>query len=483
MGAIDHTLLGVLSLSLSTRSSDPQLINFGSVCGERLRAKDLSALLASMGQPLSGTKPILKDRIVTHLTSILHKIDRLGSVEKGDSVTQSRMPSKKGRRLITPRQQQEERSCLQRIQNSVLPRSIVSIDIGIRNLAWVELSKDGEIIRWSVEDLLSVASPEGTAGSEMAEQVGTGGGDVQGPDDDIDILEGQGTSAIKRVRTASKKTKAEALPFDTQSVALRLDSVMRKIVYGDNSGLGQKVPSIQAVIIEKQRFRSGGIEAVLDATFRCGVIEGMIHTWLAVCQQDMKYWQRQNGMPTSPQTVEMGTIDQETIFVGAISPRAVAQWWGIGVTTSPKAEESNSCGSTMLPRPESLHQETTMKKIRQVEELAAKPKSPLYNAYPKKVRSKMLVAHWLQQIEDDAENAHSEHRNGFRIRCTKEMKDWYFCQKKKDDLSDCLLQAVAWFQWQMRAVQEAVERSKVGHHPTLEMTKRVSRTKGTSASD
>ncbi|KAF9350738.1 hypothetical protein BGX34_001017 [Mortierella sp. NVP85] len=434
-----------------------------------------------MGQPLSGTKPILKDRIVTNLASILHKIDRLDLVEKGDSVTQLRMPSKKGQRLITPRQQQEERPCLQRIQNNVLPRSIVSIDIGIRNLAWVELSKDGEIIRWSVEDLLSVASPEGSADSEMAEQIGTGGDDMQGIDDDIDILEAQGTSAMKRARTALKKTKAEALPFDTQSVALRLDSVMRKIVYGDNGGLEQKVPSIQAVIIEKQRFRSGGMGAVLDATFRCGVIEGMIYAWLAVCQQDMKYWQRQNGTPTRPQTVEMSTIDQETIFVGAISPRAVAQWWGIGVTTSSKAEESNSCGSIMLPRPGSLRQETSMKKIRQVEELAAKPEGTLYNAYPKKVRSKMLVAHWLQQFEDDAEDAHSQRRSGFRIRCTKEMKDWYFCQKKKDDLSDCLLQAVAWFQWQMRAVQEAVERSQVGYHPTLEVTKRVSRTKGTSS--
>ncbi|KAF9372731.1 hypothetical protein CPB97_001049, partial [Podila verticillata] len=197
-----------------------------------------------------------------------------------------------------------------RLKETALPRSIVSIDVGIRNLAWVELSSRGEILRWSVDDLLGVDESE--AESAVVGQV--------------DLSDAAPTKTAHEITIAKKKAKRSkkvpAPQYDPRLVALRLDQIMQTIVDSEQ---------IEGVIVERQRFRTGGMHAVLDATFKCGVVEGMIHTWLAI-------WEK-GRLP--------GLLDnkRKDAAIESISPRAVGTWWSIGSGTRSSDDASTEAST------------------------------------------------------------------------------------------------------------------------------------------
>ncbi|KAF9279491.1 hypothetical protein BGZ68_007888 [Mortierella alpina] len=361
--------------------------------------KDLSILLEATGQPLTGTKPILINRLATYLASIIRKIEDI---------------SKPSLAVTT--------SCdlsMEQIKEKILPKSIVSIDIGVRNLAWVELSREGEILRWSIEDMLAPAKFPGPIISLQEQH-------------DILTLSSESEPSLEPAllkRTAKSRKRDPAPPYDPRTVAMRLDEVMRTIM---SSG------SVQGVIIERQRFRTGGMHAVLDVTFKCGVIEGMIHTWLAFWQHD---WNLKN-QARSQQTREESNVtsmakDREAVLIESVPPRAVATWWGIGASSrrSPagvepilEGEEGNQSPGKRLPE--------------EMKEYGAK-----------KSQSRAIVDAWIHS--DIPARALP---TCLKVKCNDALKEWYRLEKKRDDLSDCLLQAVAWFEWKGRAIEEAVER-------------------------
>ncbi|KAF9156663.1 hypothetical protein BG015_002867 [Linnemannia schmuckeri] len=369
-------------------------------------------------------------------------------------------------------QSSEIQHVLARIKDRILPQSIVSIDIGIRNLAWVELSKDGEILRWAVEDLL-VPSPSSTPSDAPQTPFQA--------EEEKERTESVGPSSLKKSRgrvgagsntkqQRVKKSKVSTPSYDPQAVALRVDKVMRTIMQGS--------PSVQGIILERQRFRSGGMHTMLDSTFKCGVVEGMIHTWFAFWQHEQQQLQQREWMVGAMVDEEKGKR-KESVFIESVPPKAVAVRWGIGASGAKAAASSRKKKQALLlyATATDIKENDTTSEAIEGESIfndsispARSPKSLTYRH--KKVQSKAIVDSWIYpnssrdgQVDIVAASVAPELSptsslpSNFRVRCSPEMREWYSQEQKRDDLSDCLLQAVAWFEWKGRAVQEAVERS------------------------
>ncbi|KAG0214320.1 hypothetical protein BGX28_002428 [Mortierella sp. GBA30] len=384
----------------------------------KLAVKDLTALLVATGQPLSGTKPVLADRLVTYFASVMRKHD-LAAVSSIRTATNFSVRD----------------HTLDRLKDKILPQSIVSIDIGVRNLAWVELSRDGEILRWSIEDMLApldLQPPSQPLGKQdpMLPELLSGIEDSSPPAVDM-------TKSGRSKRLTKNRKKDPTPSYDTRAVALRLDQVMRTIM---NSA------SVQGIIVERQRFRTGGMHTVLDVTFKCGVIEGMIHTWLAFWQHD---W-HQRRLMSLQQNLQTNADCLEPVFIESVAPRAVAAWWGTGVSS----KNSVVTGITESGKENQEGEQDQDPSLRKRLSQAKKE----YTA--KKGKSRAIVDAWIYG-EDEGRTGivPRDLPCSLKVKCSAAMREWYRQEKKRDDLSDCLLQAVAWFEWKKRAVEEAVARS------------------------
>lgn len=449
------------------------------------------------GLPLTGTKPVLENRLVTYLASIMDKVDRLepefflhnnsntttysslfsttiktSTPLPHSSFFSSTIPTTGTTTTADPATPQLhnhnhhliDSDVLARIKDRILPRSIVSIDIGIRNLAWVELSKDGEILRWAVEDLL-VPSPSVSPGeSQAALQVKEGEESAKGVESSSLKKSRRRVGAGNNTKQKQRVKKQPAPAYDPRAVALRIDKVMRTIL--KESG------SVQGIILERQRFRSGGMHTMLDSTFKCGVVEGMIHTWFAFWQHEQERVRMVEGEE------EQKEKEEACEFIESVPPKAVAVRWGIGASGA-KASASNRKKKQALlldgTVPDMKESDTVSDVVEQEEgesvlsdsiPSAQFPKSLTY--HHKKVQSRAIVDNWIYPNPGEEEHVgtidtsvttESSLPAKFRVRCSPEMREWYSQEQKRDDLSDCLLQAVAWFEWKGRAVQEAVERS------------------------
>ncbi|KAF9431930.1 hypothetical protein BGZ76_011514 [Entomortierella beljakovae] len=162
----------------------------------RLSVKDLSALLAATGRPSSGLKSILADRLASYLNAIAHQVDGL----KSEVYNQGDLDEVMSDSSI----QNRDESMFNQVLQQILPQSIISIDIGIRNLAWVELSRDGEILRWAIEDLMSPSDHNGITPEDESTSAGA-------------ITCEASTKSNKTKTSTRKKRKAASIPFDSSA--------------------------------------------------------------------------------------------------------------------------------------------------------------------------------------------------------------------------------------------------------------------------
>ncbi|KAG0097933.1 hypothetical protein BGZ93_001624 [Podila epicladia] len=368
-------------------------------------------LALATGQPLTGTKTVLVKRISACLSAVMVDIDHFRDQHP---------------HLATPLGSNAigffSSDTVAQLKHSILPRSIISIDVGIRNLAWVELSSRGEILRWSVDDLLRADCTSEADGSSGLGQAHDPHEEASSKTTNISAHE---TTSTKKKAKQSKKTPPPL--YDPRSVALRLDQIMQKIV--DSKQIG-------GVIVERQRFRTGGMHSVLDATFKCGVVEGMIHSWLAL-------WEKER-VP--------GSTDKKhkDVIIESISPRAVGAWWSIGSVT-----RSSGGGSLFEESTDSTSELDTS----DAGDTSKRPKKTLKYATKKK-QSRTIVDGWLHKLEDlenkENKSATRDKNHPLRVSCSPITREWYRLEKKRDDLSDCLLQAVAWYEWREHAMNEAL---------------------------
>ena len=300
---------------------------------ERLKLAELHRLAASLGSPSSGNKTV-----------------RISSIR--NSLQQA-----------TQRSENEAPEIL----------SIISIDMGIRNLAYCHITSP-------VPKHLLASHPLNMR-LETWQRVSIGKAPL--PSSTKSATYKKKTVALQPSTITTEKESFE--PIDYAAYAY---TFLRRII-------DQHKPT--HVLIERQRFRSGGQAAVQEWTIRIGVFEGMLYAVLRTLAEQKSHECR----------------------VVPILPVQVNRYW--------LAHPSEAS----VKNPEDKIQAKAMKqhKIKLVGKLLEEDVTQ---------STQMLLSTTALQTKD----AFLARLNGVKS-CE---KDHEF--RKLDDLSDCLLQGVAWLNWQ-----------------------------------
>ena len=278
---------------------------------------------------------------------------------------------------------------------------IVSVDMGIRNLAYCvvdtpntardehkDIRRRGRplnVLHWSKRDLLLPAKADHESFDEPA----------------VPLADGK-----KRRSTAKDSIPREA--FTPPTLSKTAYEVMRDLI--------SHQPDL--ILIERQRFRSGGQAAIQEWTVRVNMFESML--W--ACLHTMREMQSHSSIATPD--------------AHAVSPALVANFWMAGKHLSlepqPQHYSSDSVRRTSL--------------------------SPI-KLPRRKVEKKDKVAIARSWVEETGgafplsfEGGALETAKAFRENTAtigrKRRSEAELSMGKLDDLADCLLQAVAWVAWE-----------------------------------
>lgn len=274
-------------------------------------------------------------------------------------------------------------------------RRVVSVDMGIRNLAYcvVDVQPRSEtsntarplkITHWLRRDLLS---PDAPIVSPLA--------------DNKTQQRGQELEASK------KKTKPKADPEAFTPPQLS------KTAYSVVTGLLSHKPD--EILIERQRFRSGSASAILEWTIRVNMLESMLWACLETFRASSC---AKNLFP----------------YVHAIPPRRVAEFWLSGQQLP------------LIPPVD-------------IFEVGQKRQDVALTEKPRKARTKIkkkekvnLVKKWATGAVDSPgvslvfEGQAAEVAEAFKLETSRGANQ--IAGGKLDDLADCLLQAVAHLRWE-----------------------------------
>lgn len=282
---------------------------------------------------------------------------------------------------------------------------IVSVDMGIRNLAFCALeappatessrTRPLKVTAWKRMDLLSAtaASPEAQEVIADTEQFGPGSGKSK-------------AKKTKRKKTKTQRDLASAIAKEAFA-----PSSLSKTAYGVTTELLSLKPS--TILIERQRFRSGGASTILEWTIRVNMLESML--W--ACLETLR---ASEPGPASPN-------------IQAVSPQRVAQFWTEGLA-----------GISLLPS-EDLVMRSSSAARTAGEALGRKGK------VDKKAKV-AIVKSWVAGESNDVsltfEGQAAEISEAFK----QARGGQVVAGGKLDDLADCLLQAVAWARWEENCI-------------------------------
>ncbi|RMY54199.1 hypothetical protein D0865_04850 [Hortaea werneckii] len=276
-------------------------------------------------------------------------------------------------------------------------RRVISVDMGIRNLAYCVVdmphnetlgqrqhgSKLPITVRhWSKRDLLlglqDQQHPSGTLGKEVR---------------------GSATMTRKEARRSSNKDILPKTAFTP--------SALSKVAYEVVTGLLQHQPDV--ILIERQRFRSGGQAAVQEWTVRVNMLESMLWACLHTLQE----------------TRSTGIVNFPTIH--AISPASVANFWIAGkhMDLEPHAEHyQEGSGSLDLQQPLKLPRKKIEKK------------------------DKVQIVRSRDDVNLCFEGEAAQTADFFNSKGRGSSPKQALPVTKLDDLADSLLQALAWARWE-----------------------------------
>lgn len=309
---------------------------------------------------------------------------------------------------------------------------ILSIDMGIRNLAFAHLVTRSPLERTSLEsggtrDCLS--TPELNAWRRL---------DVSNMET-LDLSSCSGSSSSKTtISTVDSVSEAESeagirgMSSDTDAFAPHLYAAKAYTLI--STLLSTYKPT--HILIERQRFRSGGGSAVQEWTLRVGVFEGMLYAILHALSAErggiavrvngvepkrvVGYWEMNQGSSEETEKKKLSAREVKKVKIDT-----VGRWLDSAV--SGNEGESRSLSADMNGSSVGLGTGVYVGEDRIVRELV--------DAYLRK---------WKGERSSKRKIAGEE---------TQEVG-------KLDDLADCLLQGITWLEWQVmreRLIHEGIE--------------------------
>ena len=306
------------------------------------------------------------------------------------------------------------------ISLSLTPR-IVSVDMGIRNLGICVLEAPGlaespaqsrclnrhtiqtsplKVLAWRKVDVLSHILSDTSRISDPTEESGS-------------------ENSVKRIRKPKSPPQSAtyATVFRPSVLANTALNVAQELLY-------KHKPS--HILIERQRFRSGGAAAVQEWTLRVNMLESMI--W--ACLETIRYQSRQGIL--EPNLVTFPALQE-------ISPARVAKFWCSGPSSVTAAAEGLfNTDQNESAMPTELTSRAT-KRIEKKDKIAVVQSwlSKVSDTDTKKSNVALEFAHETQEVASSflSETKRRRKQNGDAT-------------GKLDDLADCLLQGVAWVRWE-----------------------------------
>jgi cruciform cutting endonuclease 1 len=381
---------------------------------------------------------------------------------------------------------------------------ILSIDMGIRNLAFAVLNVRGlnDGLRFGSRlGLLTEKLEKPSRGRRMAKAAqgldGEGGGDSEGDGDDAGAVQ-VSLEAWRRVslpldRGLSVEEFSRYLdsPYSAFPSTLALTSLPKPEIESSDineaassttsptgkGGKGDKTPfslpiyathahSIVSallarykpthVLIERQRFRSGGASAVQEWSLRVGVFEGML--WATLHSLRMNQNQVQNQS-------EQHRVAPRVI---SIDPARVGRFW------APPTSSPSGCGVRFPAAAGS--DKGKMKKNTSDSHQGKKLKMDLVGSWLE--RDIFLTGHgptvqlWIDAYmskwkktpkprqRTKAKSTDSDSSSGCGTRADASIVETGIDIAKLDDMADCLVQGVTWLEWE--GMKERIVRKGIG---------------------
>lgn len=210
------------------------------------------------------------------------------------------------------------------------------------------------------------------------------------------------------------------------------------------------------IIIERQRFRSGGGSAVQEWTIRVGMFESMLYAILHTLQQE----QLKRSLKTN--------VEFQEVHIEGIDAKRVVRYW-----VNPSSVKTADAAARPKRRKSKKLDTSDAEDAHEEQEVQGKTRKKGLNAREVKQAKIDMVQGWLDSLNKQGPAASSSINEvpitlGSGI-LTRQVSDAFLtkCNKsgvrssrkklatesgidigKLDDLADCLLQGVAWWQWQ-----------------------------------
>ncbi|KAJ5112286.1 hypothetical protein N7532_000331 [Penicillium argentinense] len=303
------------------------------------------------------------------------------------------------------------------------PLSILSIDMGIQNLAFAHLRVENAFDRDRVGSRPEVRAWRRLALSDIS-SLSSDGGFVSAQT----VILGGNEDASSAQAEEEKAVSTFSLPYYASAAYTLLTTLINKY-------------KPTHILIERQRFRSGGSSVVQEWTLRVGIFEAMLYSTLHTLQQ------------------KDASISQ--IGVHGIEPKRVVQYWGVADSDfGSKLRGKDSEGGKKTKRPTAREVkkakielvgrwlEADMERLESGEDVSAGRHHRIL--LPKDLPSSRLAAAYVEKLRNP----------GVRGRHLQEDAAQLGDVAKLDDLADCLLQGVTWIEWlrmRERIVRQGVE--------------------------
>ncbi|EEP77054.1 predicted protein [Uncinocarpus reesii 1704] len=433
-----------LSLNKRMRVSSPCLSRLNWLSS--LKAAQLQRIAFLTGISSSGTKPVLVERLTKALLSPAGVQDGSAREKREDVAGGGRRNEEDGR------------------------LSILSIDMGIRNLAYAHMLVDPEKSKENNNyQFTSLRSPVLNAWNRLVisefSSPSASHVDVSAP---VALLNGgttcRSTTAKSKRRSQRSEEEEEAAVGEGQRFTGEKESFAPDLYASHaytlvTSLLGTYRPT--HVLIERQRFRTGGGSAVQEWTIRVGVFEGMLYAVLHTLRMESKM---AGGLGVMVQGIEPQRVARYWMETDPVMELKVA-----GKKKKATSKDGKKAKIDLVGRWISSlgmdHAGGIPAKIAIAADSQAKETGTAYLSKWAKTKGGSKVVAGLNGMssstftgrssrsDKDAPNGDDpDHKSDTAVMAPSPVDIG-----KLDDLADCLLQGLAWLEWQRTKERIAVE--------------------------